>query len=92
MRENPHGAAIDRLLTDRIIQLVVAVMVLTGLALLVALYKGTNIGEIFTLFGTLAGAIVAKFGTRYDNAYGSSASSANKDIIIAELNRKANSK
>lgn len=89
-RQAAHARAVasgndqDSFLTKAIVGILVGVIV--GCLALVGVLAWLKVGEtlIMAVFGILNGACllaVAKFGTRYDHRYGSSAGSANKDAV-----------
>lgn len=81
---DPTGGQ-DKVLTFAILALAAAVLVTLGGALALLIYFNKPYGEVLALFAAGVGTVWAKFGTRYDHRYGSSRSSAAKDVVIEEL-------
>lgn len=79
----------DPFLTRSIVWLMVAVLL--GLAVLIGVLAGLgkDVQVLVGLLATLIGGVAAKFGTRFDHRYGTSASSAAKDALIDRVSIKA---
>lgn len=79
----------DPFLTRSIVWLMVAVLL--GLAVLIGVLAGLgkDVQVLVGLLATLIGGVAAKFGTRFDHRYGTSASSAAKDALIDRVTLKA---
>lgn len=91
MRGDPHAEGIDTYLTTGIMRLAIGVLVVTAalVGLLVWLKAdATIIASLGTLFVAGASTILAKLGTRYDHAYGSSRTSSAKDAVIGALSQR----
>lgn len=80
---DPNGFEIDKLLTLALIRMAVGLLLVCALLIIVLAYfkLESPLQAVLTLFTAGAGVIWAKFGTRVDHKYGSSAGSLAKDAV-----------
>lgn len=80
----------DAFLTRSIVWIVIGLLLATAvlIGVLSWLKFDSGVTALVSLFTTISGLAVGKFGTRYDHRYGSSRSSSGKDIVIGELSRR----
>lgn len=78
----------DQFLTRSVVAILVGLLSLSAILIGLLAYLGYDIQTITAFFLTLGTAVATKYSTRMDHRYGSSRSSAAKDVVIGELTRK----
>jgi len=75
----------DALITWSLVGFVGLALVALGVGMGALIYYNKPYGEFLALFSGLVGTIIGKYGTRVDYRYGSSRTSAAKDVTIAQM-------